>query len=309
LFKKGKSIFGVFVMLLVAIVTGVEIGRIYVDNLPANVIMNATEAELRDSDEDVAKLVKKSSSSTPDSFSAVELYEIAEYNFNQKDAFYKTSSGGAKNMVGTQTLYSRKVLRDGEFVFDNLSPGIVDVKTRVRYTVGASTVTKNVKGTWVEGSNQKKATFDSAYDETYTLDEYFAKFNSQPMTNITYVISSKICTSDSYSKVTKNSDGNYTFTISLSGNALTAAAVHYSYEIYYTSYDMLSDSAKKNMILPAWDKMTMTVVVDSNFDFVSISYDENYSVYTKFGYQAVNDIFTENFYFELDKIPTLQEVL
>ena len=54
----------------------------------------------------------------------------------------------------------------------------------------------------------------------------------------------------------------------------------------------------------------MEVVVDSNFDFVSIDYDEKYVVFTGIGGpQEVNDIFVEKFYFDLENIPTLEEVL
>lgn len=307
--KKYKTIFGILVIFMVAIVTGVAVGKLYVDSIPANLIVDATEAELRDDDASILKLVNRSKKENPTSFSAVELYEIAEYNFNQKDSFYKTSSGLAKNLVGAQTLRSVKLYRDGEFVFDNLSPGMIDVCTRVRYTNGASIVTRNTKGQYTD-STKKRGTFNTDDDEVYTLDEYFDKFNSHPLlSNITYVISSKTCPSDSATKVTKKSDGNYTFTIKLSGAYLTAAACHYSYEIFYTSYSILTDEAKRKTILPAWDSLEMTVVVDENFDFVSIDYVEKYAVNTKFGYQSVTDVFKEEFVFDLDKIPQLEEVL
>lgn len=293
---------------MVALVTGVAVGKIYVDSIPANVVVNMTEAELRDSDADVEKLVKKSKSSRPDSFSAVELYQIAEYNFNQKEAFYKTSNGFAKNMVGAQTLRSYRIFRNGDFLFDNLSPGQIDVITRIRHTKGTDLVTRNTNGVWENGSKQR-GIFDTNKDEKYTVEEYTKKFNAHPLSNITYVISSKTCPKDSATRVSKTADENYTFKITLSGSYLTAAAVHYSYEIFYTSYAILTAEAKRDIILPAWKDMTMTVVVDSNFDFVSIDYDERYSVNTKFGYQAVNDIFREEFFFDLDKIPSIEEVL
>lgn len=293
---------------MVALVTGVAVGKIYVDSMPANIILNFTEAELREDDEVVKNLVERSKRSNPDDFTAVELYLIAEYNFNQKDAYYKVSSGGAKNLIGTQTLYSRKLLRDGEFVFDNLSPGQINVCTRVRYTVGAETVTRNTEGKYTD-SSATKGKWDSAYDEQYTLDEYYEKFKSKPTSGVTYLISTKTCPEDACSKVTKTSNGNYTFTISLSGTYLTAAAFSYSYEIFYTSYGILDQSAKDGTILPAWNDMKMTVTVDENFDFVSISYNENYKVLAFAGYQSVNDVFTETFVFDLDKMPTLEEVL
>ena len=293
---------------MVALVTGIAVGKLYVDSIPANVVVNMTEAELRDSDADVEKLVKKSKSSKPDSFTAVELYQIAEYNFNQKDAYYKTSNGFAKNMVGAQTLRSYRILRDGEYLFDNLSPGQIDVVTRIRHTKGSDLVTRNTQGVWENGSKQK-GIFDTNKDEKYTVKEYTEKFNAHPLSNITYVISSKTCPKDAATKVSKTSDGNYTFKIKLSGNYLTAAAVHYSYEIFYTSYGILTAEAKRDTILPAWRDMEMTVVVDSNFDFVAIDYDERYYVNTKFGYQAVNDVFREEFFFDLDKIPSIEEVL
>lgn len=303
--KKFKTILGVLVIFMVALVTGVAVGKLYVDSIPANVVMNMTEAELRDSDADVKKLVEKSKTRNPDAFSAVELYQIAEYNFNQKDAFYKTSDGKAYNPVGAQTLHSAKLYRDGEFVWDNVSPGLADIKTRVRYTSGSKSVYRNTKGDYVNG----KVKWNPKNDEVYTIEEYEKKFNAGPMSNITYVISSKTCPKDSTTKVLKTSDGNYSFQIKLSGAYLTAAAVHYSYEIFYTSYGQLSGEAKSKTILPAWDKMEMTVVVDENFNFVSISYDEVYKVYTFAGWQSVNDVFTEKFYFNLADIPTLEEVL
>ena len=56
--KKYKTLFGVLAVLLVALVTGVAVGKIYVDSIPVNIILNATEAELRDSDEIIEELVK-----------------------------------------------------------------------------------------------------------------------------------------------------------------------------------------------------------------------------------------------------------
>lgn len=306
--KKYKTLFGVLAVLLVALVTGVAVGKIYVDSIPVNIILNATEAELRDSDEIIEELVERSKKENPTAFTAVELYEIAEYNFNQKDAYYKTSNGRAINLVGAQTLRSYRLLRDGEFVFDNLSPGMIDVCTRVRYTVGEETATRNTEGKYTD-SSKTKGSFDSAYDEEYTLEEYYEKFNCYPTSGVTYLISTKTCPEDACSKVTKTSDGNYTFTISLSGTYLTAAAYRYSYEIFYTSYGVLTSEAKENIILPAWEDMKMTVVIDENFDFVEISYDENYKVNTKFGYQSVNDVFTEKFVFDVEQMPLLEEVL
>jgi len=306
--KKFKTIFGVLVIFMVALVTGVTVGKLYVDSIPDNIIMGMTEAELRDSDAVVKKLVEKSKSSKPDSFSAVELYQVAEYNFNQKENFYKTSNGYAINAVDKQTLRSFNLLRDGEYIFDNVSPGIVNVITRVRHTKGSDLVTRNTNGSFAN-SSKDKGVWDTKDDEKYTVKEFEGKFNRHPLSNITYVISSKTCPKDAATKVSKTADGNYSFKINLKGSYLTAAAIHYSYEIFYTSYGMLSSEAKKNTILPAWKEMEMTVVVNENFDFVSINYDEKYSVNTKFGYQTVNDVFRENFYFDLDQMPSLEEVL
>ncbi len=304
--KKFRTIIGALAVFMVALVTGVAVGKLYVDSIPTNVVMNMTEAELRDSDADVLKLVKKSKSSKPDSFSAIELYQIAEYNFNQKDAFYKTSDGKAYNALGAQTLHSTKTYRDGEFVWDNISPGLADIKTRVRYTVGSDYVYRHTNGKPENG--KLVCDWNSKGAESYTIKEYEKKFNAGPLSSITYVISSKTCPKDAVTKVSKTSDGNYTFKIKLSGTYLTAAAVHYSYEIFYTSWGQLSGEARSKTILPAWEKMEMTVVVDENFDFVSISYDEDYKVYTFAGWQGVNDVFTERFYFGAD-VPALEEVL
>ncbi len=307
--KKFKTILGALAVFMVALVTGVAVGKLYVDSIPANVVLGMSEEELRDSEADVKKLVEKSKSSKPDAFSAVEVYQIAEYNFNQKSAYFKTSDGYAKNLVGKQTLHSTKLLRDGEYVFDNCSPGQVDVCTRIRHTVGTDLVTRNTKGDYANAA-QTKGKWNDKDNENYTISEYKKKFNGHPLSNITYVISSKTCPKDAISKVKKNTDGNYSFTISLNGNFLTAAAVRYSYEIFYTSYSMLSSDAKKNTILPSWKNMSMEVVVDSNFDFVSIDYDEKYVIFTGIGGpQEVNDIFVEKFYFDLKNIPTLEEAL
>ena len=293
---------------MVALVTGVAVGKLYVDSLPANLVLNTTEEELRDSEEDILKLVKKSASSRPDSFSAVELYEIAEYNFNHKDAYYKTSDGDALS-VKKQGLHSTKLLRDGEYIFDNVSPGTINVITRVRHTVGTDVVTRNTEGDFAPGSGKKKGVWNDKDNVKYSVKEYTEKFNNKPLNNITYVISSKTCPQGAASKVSKASNGNYTFTIKLSGNYLYYAAIHYSYEIFYTSYNILTSEAQKKTILPAWKSMEMVVEVDSNFDFVSIKYDEKYVVNTIFDWQTVNDVFTERFYFDLKDMPTVEEAL
>ena len=74
---KNYILYGVII--LVAVITGVAIGSIYIDGIVPSVDTSSlTEATLRDDEEMIKKLYEDAVSGRKTTFSAVELYQIGE---------------------------------------------------------------------------------------------------------------------------------------------------------------------------------------------------------------------------------------
>ncbi len=307
-----KRIYIVFLTLVIAMVSGLAVGSIYTESLGATTEITSSEDELRASDEELAELIARTKTSAVTDFTAIELYMIAEYNLNNSDKFYKLMTGTVKSAgIVTQKMKSEKLKSDGLLIYNKLSPSSLSAYAICSRVVYDYDNPDNIKIYSNGNFNKSESEYESAeeiigiFDEndytSYTQEEYLEIFNTLPTSSVLqYIISYKTCSDDDASEVVANGDGTYSFTISLSGDSLTLAAYYYSYEIKYAS-----GSSK----LPTWKSLTMTVTVDSSFNFVKIDYSEKYEVTIPlFGSPTVVDTFTDYFYFGED-VPSVEYVL
>lgn len=295
-----KKYFKVFMLVLVAIVTGFSVGKIYVSTIEPELINNFSDEYLMGLDEEAisANVAKAEGGASPDDFNALQLYQIAEYNLNNSDSFYKVG-GGKVDTIISQNQYSEKIKVGDMYVYNKLSKGTISICSQIVYNAENKNLKINNKGTFTNDEGSEATFAENGFAE-WSLEDYYDTFNTEhPEYVMPYVICSTTCSQKKFTPVTKNADGNYAFEIAIDGQFLTIAATRYSSEIKYSSN--LSDP-------PTWQSLTMTVVVDENFNFVSIDYVETYKM--KYGPMTptVTDYFSEKFYFGED-VPPISQVL
>ncbi len=295
-----KKFLKVFLLVVVALATGFAVGKIYVDSIVPEQVNNFSDDYLMSVDEAklTANIQKMQGGADPTQFNAMELYQLAEYNLNNAETFYKVG-GGKVDTIISQTQKSEKIKVGDVYVYNKMSPGTVSICSQVVYNAAAESIKVNNKGKFVDGA-EIQGTFDEADFVNWSLEDYKANFNTEhPEYVLPYVISSTTCGQQKFTPVSKTAEGDYKFEIVIDGVYLTLAATRYSAEIKYSSN--LSDP-------PIWKSLKMTVVVDSSFNFVSIGYVESYAM--KYGplTPTVTDYFTDMFYFGED-VPPISQVL
>lgn len=290
----------------IAVVTGLSVGKIYVDTLEPSSVVTAKEEELRDKPEVVEALVQRSKKENISNFTGLELFLIAEYNLNNANEFYKKMTGVVNAPMGIkQNMKGEKLKKNNKLVYNKLSPSTVSLSpsicSRIEYDYNTKEIRLNPKGTFAStDSENMKGLFKEEDFQTLTLEKYLENFNTQPTTILSYIVSSITCGQKQISAVTKNDDGTYSFQVSMNGDYLSLAALYYSYEIKFSS------GLPK---LPQWVSLDMKLTVDSSFNFKTIEYKETYKMFVSdlIGYMPVTDNFVDNFYFT--DVPDFEEVL
>ncbi len=300
----NRKIVSYILIFAIAMVTGLSIGKIYVDNLEAPSTVSADESSLREKQQDVEEWVARAEGGAPvDSFSVVELYNIAEYKLKNSDKYFKLMTGIVNAPMGIkQEMRSEKLFRDGVFVYNKLSPSTSrlspPVCSRVIYDTNADTIKIAPKGIFDSNSDVIKGIFDVDSYVDYSMEEYVGIFNTSPLNVMPYIISSITIGQNKVSPITTNDDGTYTFSIAIDGDYLALAALNYSYEIKFSS-GMASP--------PKWVSLNMNITIDSNFNFVGIKYTEVYKMkpnVSGIGMMTVTDEFVDKFYFG-DDVPEI----
>lgn len=305
---KNYILYGVII--LVAVITGVAIGSVYVSGIVPSVdTSNLTEATLRDDENEIAKLYEDAVSGRRTSFSAVELYQIGEYKLKNTDRYVKILSGSVESLFGiTQNMKAIKTSTEDGIYYLKMSPGTVSMAVKQRYEydkpndiyLNETRDENDIKGNTVD---EYYVDLDESTAKTLTLDEYKSFFNTEPTTPLTYIVSDLTTQEGTYDKdVTLNSDNQYVFNIKMTGEYATYAAFYYSYEIRHFSGDIPTTPPKQSE-LPSWKSVEMTVTMDSDFNILSIHYLESYDIDTSFYQNApVNDDFEDVFYYDDETI-------
>ncbi len=304
-FLKSKRLFSVLLIVLVAVATGFSVGKIYVDNIEVETKVSAKEEDVREKDTDVKKWVDRANAgASATSFTAVELYNIAEYKLYHAKKYSKIMTGVVNAPMGIkQQMRSEKFYDSGKLVYNKLSPSTSSfspsICSQVLYDSNTQKIKINPKGDFDKNSETIKGIFDKNKYQNYTIEQYKTTFNSVPTKTLSYIVSSITCAQNKLSPVTKNSDGTYTFKISMDGDYLALAGLYYAYEIKFSS-GMAS--------YPKWVSLDMKITIDENFNFKTINYTEVYKMNAPVvGMAQVTDVFVDNFDFV--NVPDLTEYL
>ncbi len=278
----------------VAVLTGLSVGKIYLDMTTAPTGLDAMDTDFQASEADVLSLYSRSEDASVTEFTGMELWQIAEYKLSLQDKFIREMTGKVVSAGVPVEMRSLKVKNGDVLTYEKLSPSknVVGISTPnicSLITYNYKTPNKiyiNANGTFKSG--EKLDGEFSGLGEVYTQAEYASIFHTAPNRSIMpFIISNKTCDDTCFSSVNDNGDGTYNFEINLSGDSLEKAALYYSYEILFSS----------GYSLPEWQSVKMVVTIDSNFLFQKVTYEESYTVYNApvIGKAGVSDKFVDDF--------------
>ncbi len=320
---KNFVIFGI--IFVVAIISGVAIGSIYVSSqTPLISTSEMTEEGLRGDEKEIAKMYQDAISGRKTSFDAVELYQIAEYKLKQTKRYVKVLSGevtsGAFGINVTQNMVANKIVTEEGIDYLKMSrtgaAGLApSMAVKLKYLNSDKNnvyiiETRDANDILDDAEYGYRLDLDDHEPTVWSLEKYRQFFNTNPDTPITYIVSDKTCAEGNYTKdVKKNSDGNYEFQIEMTGSYATFAAFYYSYEIRHYSEDPIPTTPPTQKQLPAWVSVKMNIVVDENFNFVRIDYEENYTVQKGIITAPVKDDFSDVFYYDEETISKYLEMV
>ena len=300
---KNYILYGVII--LVAVITGVAIGSIYIDGIVPSVDTSSlTEATLRDDEETIKKLYEDAVSGKKTTFSAVELYQIGEYKLKNTERYVKILSGKVTNKFTPQYMKAIKTSTEDGIYYLKMSPGTAPMAVKQRYEyakpnevyLNETRSNNNITGDSIE---TYMVNIPESNAKTISLDEYKSIFNTEPTTPLTYIVSSYTTQEGTYDKdVTLNSDNQYVFNIKMTGEYATYAAFYYSYEIAHFAGFSVPTAPPTQDDLPRWESVEITVTMNSDFTIQSIKYLEKYRVDLILNNVAVSDDFTDVFYYD-----------
>lgn len=300
---KNYILYGVII--LVAVITGVAIGSIYIDGIVPSVDTSSlTEATIRDDEETIKKLYEDAVSGKKTTFSAVELYQIGEYKLKNTERYVKILSGKVTNKFTPQYMKAIKTSTEDGIYYLKMSPGTAPMAVKQRYEyakpnevyLNETRSNNNITGDSIE---TYMVNIPESNAKTISLDEYKSIFNTEPTTPLTYIVSSYTTQEGTYDKdVTLNSNNQYVFNIKMTCEYATYAAFYYSYEIAHFAGFSVPTAPPTQDDLPRWESVEITVTMNSDFTIQSIKYLEKYRVDLILNNVAVSDDFTDVFYYD-----------
>lgn len=277
-----KKIIGYVLVLLVAVATGFSIGKIYLNSNQAPAAASGVASDYMTPQNELESLYQQSLSKDVSSFNGIELYQIAQYKLGLVDQFKCVTLGEVNSTGQIVNMKSVKTKDANTICYYKMSPaksvlGIQTPEICAKFAFNIKTAQTNISyGTFVSNgpnSEDLSAKF-SGTGESWSKEKYIAQFKgTADQTILPYIISDKTCTGANATDLTDNQDGTYSFKINLEGHdVLKIAALCYAEEIKFScGYE--SPSLQ-------WDKVTITVTIDSDFMFKTIHYDESYTLYS-----------------------------
>ncbi len=279
-----RSIIALIIISLVGVISGVFIGGFFIGPQVPD-YSQYDEASLRD---DAKALSDKAQNKSPSLYKPYEIFEIAEYRLFSHGSVRVSSSGGV-DTIASQKIAGIKAFEDGVYFKENISKGIKNVGERTYYDLGKEITKYSASNI----NDEMIATYKPSQKIDY--NEYL-EINGVPMTSfVAYIVSSKtvLNINDKYEIITlDNGQTGYKFSLQLDP---VFSVINYVKQIKNLS--QLPN-------YPAFNDVTLTVVVDEQFRFISIETLEHYTV----NYMGVNAKCTgtlvENFEYGLsDVIP------
>ena len=203
---------------------------------------------------------------TPADLTPADNFILAEYNVTLASS-YEISGVGYVDSTGVrQSIISRKKFNGKYYTFESISPSkisfIDDIILCDKYIKGGNEIvvyksskTNPAKGDWKQA-------------ETQSTQSYIDTSGGLPSSIQPYIISEKTVissTNDKNNIVYNEEDGTYSFTMSLDKQT---SVINYSKQVKRTgglgSY-------------PEFEKITFSVVIDSDWNLISFGVKENYS--------------------------------
>lgn len=215
---------------------------------------------------------------SPSDLTPVQNFLLAEYNAMNSDYFHIVGSGkvnvSAFGLPISQTVYSEKNFDGNTYTFESISEGTKDIG-KCSVMKKSTSLNPNPEVMLFSSSNVYTSEGASITDnavwgnyETYTQDAYIDLAGGLPNGIQTYIISDKTITSTNDSSVITYDEatGYYTFTIEL--DPITSV-LNYVRQVQQTSG---LGSA------PTFESVKQTITIDGEWNLVSISITEKYSV-------------------------------
>lgn len=260
---------------LVAVFFGYFSGNLYIANVLNKVDYGAfVEADLRD---DSAEVYGRVTAGNITSFKAGELFIAAEHALGLRDNFYATSTGVIQPSIGSkQIIWGFKSKAGKIWESENVSKGMMSVGERYYYNeeTGVTNVYKATK------YGDMSAEF-SGTSVDYNYDDYRAEYGTAPNGGVVpYIVSSKTVVAGT-EKVESIGGGKYKLTFDLTTDS---SVINYIKQVKHMSG--LAD-------YPTFKNIMVTAVIDSDLKFISLRYDESYTV-VYFGVMATCSGYVEN---------------
>lgn len=277
-----------FLFSLCAIITGVGLGTWYYKNVLSSSLdwgtylkqlsqYEATEQTTLDaglkkilgssySEEDKMSFetVAKEKGLTPLDFTLAENYQLANYNFKTAPQYMIQGRGSVKT-IATQNIYSEKKFDGTTYQAISISNGIMQIaeiaqmnKSQTGVTTIKGSITSNEEAIWNGARNN------------YLPSEYKTLTGGLPNTSQNFIVSNDTVLNNTTAQieVIENEDGSkyYQFTMELDN---IYSVLNYIRQIKYTS---------NLSAYPEFTSITQVVTIDENWNFVSISSTEVYSM-------------------------------
>ncbi len=206
---KKTTLVNIIIICMVGVISGIAIGVYFGPSYLDPNRYNFDVATLRD---DVVAIKKEAKTKSPTQLGATKCCVLAfDKTFNCPSVSV-TGTGSVKAMGVTQTINAKTIRLDDQIYYENISVSKF-VKALNRYYVDGEEIKQyggDISGNTVTWHTSPNNTGDGAIK---TMTQYQQQFGSTMNEYMTYIVSSKTVTKTS--NVTQNSDGNYTFTLSL----------------------------------------------------------------------------------------------
>lgn len=248
---------------IVAVLFGYFAGNFYYANVLSKVDYSQfTEQNLRDNAEQVYNNIKGKVGSA----SAVEIFVASEYLLGQQEKYTAMCVGSVKpGSFNEQTVRGVKSKNGNIIESSNISRGLMKVAEKYVYDMETQIAdVYHVEGSAITAVD--KANFGTTPTSVLNYDEFRKEMGTAPENPLVpYIVSSKtyIEGSDSVKDIGL---GRYQIQFSLKPDS---SVINYIQQVKHMSG--FSD-------FPTFKSITVTAVVDSNLRFLSIRYDELYSV-------------------------------